>query len=89
MLKVLCLSFYFITTPRYFLSKYDTIAAFFKDGLIGRLQGKRMCGLGKCYDKGIEKHKIWVSLSVFMLNARQLMRDMDKNKKLAAQLMGF
>ena len=45
-------------------------------------EGKRMAGLGKCYDKGIEKHKIWVSLSVFILNARQLMRDMSKNKEL-------
>lgn len=45
-------------------------------------EGKRMAGLGKCYDKGIEKHKIWVSLSVFILNARQLMRDMSKNQEL-------
>lgn len=50
-------------------------------------EGKRMAGLGKCYDKGIEKHKIWISLSVFILNARQLIRDMNTNQDLAVDIM--
>lgn len=50
-------------------------------------EGKRTAGLGKSYDKGIEKHKIWISLSVFILNARHLIRDMSKNKELALKLM--
>jgi len=50
-------------------------------------EGKRMTGLGKCYDKGIEKHKIWVVLSVFNLNIRQLLRDMSNNKSLAMRFM--
>jgi transposase, IS5 family len=46
-------------------------------------EGKRMTGLGKCMDKGNEKHEIWASLSVYSLNMRKLLRDMKDNKALA------
>jgi len=42
-----------------------------------------MTGMGKCCDKGIEKHKIWATLSVFSLNMRQVLRDMKENKAIA------
>jgi transposase, IS5 family len=48
-------------------------------------EGKRMAGLGKCYDKGIDKHYSWVTLSVMILNLRQLVRDMNRNKALTVR----
>lgn len=45
-------------------------------------EGKRKAGLGKCYDKGLESHKTWICLSIFILNAKQLLRDLNKNTKI-------
>jgi hypothetical protein len=48
-------------------------------------EGKRMYGMGKCRDKGIEKHKIWAIMSVFNLNMSKLLREMKDNKALAVR----
>ena len=46
-------------------------------------EGKRVYGMGKCRDKGFEKHQIWAIMSIFNLNMSKLLRDIKEDKAIA------
>ena len=45
-------------------------------------EGKRVCGLAKSYYKGFSGDRVWTSLSVLVVNLRQLLKDMAKKPRL-------
>ena len=50
-------------------------------------EGKRATGMNKSYYKGFEGDKITATLSIWALNARQLLRDINERPNLMKKLI--